>query len=258
MAALEAPRRGTVVPLGRRGSFSDVEQFCLRALLLDKPNKPSSQAAEKKKKLDCIDDFQGNYDRKGHPCQKQLDDTVLFQLPFSNNNTAAKRSSQFGRHEKKILGLWQAHSDGVHPIVMHKRRLSGNMSSGRLSASGPPPMDNINIRSASSSRLSNRTPLLAAVGGEEDNGSRASSAFSVKSDVEVRPPQAHDENSSWGEDAPVHYNAWEVLEDEYVLPLCVCVSDVYCCGDLECATEATDSFRLLRYNIKQIRAGLWI
>ena len=63
---------------------------------------------------------------QGKRSQKNLDDNVLFQLPFPGSESA-KASNKFGRHEKKLLGLWQAYEDGVHPVIMHRRKPSNNI-----------------------------------------------------------------------------------------------------------------------------------
>lgn len=193
----EPDRRFKSVNIGnRKASFSDVEKYFLKALLI--PAIPEERS--NKTHLECISNFDVN--KKTIPdrsCQKQLDDSVLFQLPFTEQSqSAAKPRIQFGRHEKKILGLWQAHSDDVHPKLMHKRKSSNQL---------PPAADIAKLRTSTS------------YGSGMDDSSKASvvsASGSVQSDVRVRQPEEHDENSSWGEDDGgfLHYDAWEVLGDE--------------------------------------------
>lgn len=227
------------IPIGRRGSFSDVEKFCLLAVLLDEPapspiDKPLSKV-EKRQSIEAKRKSEIDVDLKRFLLrQKRFDESVLFQLPFpssnnnnnNNNNGTTKRttstttttaaattdqkghkrqSTQFGRHEKKILGLWQAHNDGVHPIVMHKRKQSSDMS-----MIGGPLSSSTNLLRTCASRTSS--------GGLSSNGDYdAASVGTVKSDIRVLPAQGHDDDSSWGEadGGFLHYNAWEVLKDEY-------------------------------------------
>lgn len=186
----------------RKASFSEVEKVCLRALLLDYPEHDNlSAAAEPIKTKQQLD-----------TSHNSLDEAVLFQVPFS---APENRSTKFGRHEKKILGLWQAHEDGVHPVIM-KRGRSASFLKGR-----------------SSSLLSSLTPNHRSIrsydnpqaaydhddmddSGHHSRTSSLTSAITARTDVEVRPPEDHDENSSWGDEEGgfVHYNAWEVLKDE--------------------------------------------
>ena len=185
----------------RKASFSDVEKYFLKALLVDPHHiKPLHEKRSNKQHLECISDFDVKKEtRPNQSTQKHLDDSVLFQLPFTEQSqSATKPRIQFGRHKKKILGLWQAHSDGVHPKIMHKR-----ISSNQLPATA----DIAKLRTSASYGSGMDDPSIPSV---------ISASGSVQSDVRVRQPEEHDENSSWGEDDGgfLHYDAWEVLEDE--------------------------------------------
>lgn len=181
----------------RRGSFTEAEKFCLRALFLDHViqesylSPPSSLSSEE----------------QAFRQKKNLDDTVLFQVPIANLDQAPSSNHKFGRHEKKILGLWRAHEDGVHPIIMNRKR-KPNRSDSRHSS-----------RNSLSQHPSSRAELEESANNKSGTPSAASlrgGALSVNSDVEVRPELVHDDHSSWAEDDGdfVHYDAWEVLNDE--------------------------------------------
>ncbi|CAB9498926.1 TLDc [Seminavis robusta] len=204
LASIPVPLRSQrSARLPRRGSFTEAEEFCLRALLLDRaPGEPPMDA-----KLGCLDNNGYVYEKYRHspePRKKEFDDNVLFQLPFGGDNNKVRASNKFGRNEKKLLGLWQAHEEGVHHLVMNNRKSSSNRLPTRQCSSG--------FLAEPSS-----TPNHRRIASEGSKASQASwaGALSVKTDIEVRPGLEHDDNSSWDEEAPTHYDAWEVLKDEY-------------------------------------------
>ena len=276
----------TIVPIGRRASFDEVEKFCLRALLLDNNNdkmsskqhpseipqsatnaKPKGEHDTREKKLECIDNVTPrpsppDYEHKQknsnqHPLttnsddntsdQKALNERVLFQIPFDNrtvygnnnmgdnisriknySSTSSLQSgnrptTEFGRHEKKILGLWQAYDDGTHPIVMQRLRDRGHL---RKTSSG---VSSLNFANAARSRCgtdddtmnsSQNAAAASASASTSASTSALASSVSVHTDREVRPTSSNivrEDDLSWGDEEGgfLHYDAWEVLKDEY-------------------------------------------
>ena len=225
-ATVKAPNtRKTNIPnIGnRKASFTDVEKFFLRALLVDSRvnnkrcnTRPWPKERPNRNNVECMSDHDIKNEMyiPNRPYEKQLDDSVLFQIPFTTNtitdqskSTRSKPITQFGRHKKKILGLWQAYSDGAHPKIMHvaNQQLQKRQQQQQL-------------QQATVDVASKFGPSTSSVSQESGGGIDTDelSVDSVPSDVRVRQPEVHDENSSWGEDDGgfLHYDAWEVLEDE--------------------------------------------
>jgi hypothetical protein len=176
----------------RRGSFTEAEKFCLRRLFLD----DFSQESDLPPSNECT---------LLH--KKNLDDTVLFQVPIPNLDNTQSSNLKFGRHEKKIAGLWRAHEDGVHPVIMNRNRKPSRSDLRHSSRNSFAP--NRSIRTELEELVTKKSRTSSAT-------SLSGGALSVNSDVEVRPELVHDEQSSWPEDDGgfLHYDAWEVLNDE--------------------------------------------
>lgn len=231
--------------LPRKASFTEVEKCCLRALLLDSTSRTNSITTpllHHSNRASNLDQLTGDLNVANHQqiehysstsnsnrCKDSLDENILFQLPFSSDGGSLEQ-----RNTKFRQQLWQAHQIGAHSAIM--KRASSHLrgrSSSRLTLSG---------RSATASDAQ-ITPgggggfseayqqqgsrIGMSFGGSTfgnydsgclSRGSLASSttAMTARSDIEVNPPRHHDEESSWGEEDGgfVHYNTWEVLNDE--------------------------------------------
>ena len=155
--------------------FTKEEAMFLRALLIDDPLETKDESGRSEKSA------------------KVLDDEILFSLPFTQEKKTAKEEEPTEqpktrrRYRPFLLGLWKAYEDGVKPRVL--------------------------IRKASS--------LAAQKDAQEDEGDGDDDDDeSIESDVEVRGETQKDDQSScssWGEEdgGQEHYDAWEVLKDEY-------------------------------------------
>lgn len=116
---------------------------------------------------------------------KVFDDDILFSLPFHQETKPTKQ-----RRASLLLGLWHAFEDGVRPRALVKH------------ASSQP-----------------RKEIIEENVIEENDDE---SAVSIRSDEEVRVARDTVEDdlsscSSWKEEdgGQEHYDAWEVLKDEY-------------------------------------------
>jgi hypothetical protein len=114
---------------------------------------------------------------------KVLDDDILFSLPFHQDPELPKP-----RRKSMLLGLWHAFEDGVRPKALMKH-------------------------SSSWKRKESEKPI-------EENDDE--SFVSIRSDEEVRVVRDTVDDdlsscSSWKQEdgGQVHYDAWEVLKDEY-------------------------------------------
>ena len=123
---------------------------------------------------------------------KKLNDEILFSIPFDDPQ-AEKRPSIVRRTHPHQIGLWSAFRDGIRPRALALR----------------------------GSRVSNKvqSPEKKESDAEEQATKESNDEDSIRSDEEVRPDRSDDrsENSSLAEDdaPPEHYDAWEVLKDEY-------------------------------------------
>jgi hypothetical protein len=178
----------------KRASFSPGEEVVLRALLLDE-SAPTTSVAQ---------------------ASRKLNEEMLFSLPFETKDGNEKKPKEDNEKELKEaekdakqppaptrlmhnhIGLWSAFADGVRPKVLAREG-----SKGRKKTSGVEPEEK--------RENAEEEEPKKEVDDEDDN--------SIRSDVEVRPDNKDDqsETSSWAEkdSAPNHYDAWEVLKDEY-------------------------------------------
>mmetsp|Transcript_85526 Transcript_85526/g.128154 ORF Transcript_85526/g.128154 Transcript_85526/m.128154 type:complete len:557 (+) Transcript_85526:197-1867(+) len=195
----------------RKASLTDVEQAFLHALLVDEPasdTKTSTPAENDETELLLAS------------ASKRLDDDVLFSVPEglsneespkeesnnnSNNNNKVLRKPAFKKDPKLyrfLVGLWQAHEDGV-----------GRKDLGAMEAA------------AKSSNADGSAKLLAKQGitikrrqSSMESETEIDDAESVQSDQEVRTSPPDDvSDCSWEEEDGGfdHFDAWQVLKDEY-------------------------------------------
>ena len=171
----------------RKASLSAVEEVFLHALLIDPPENSEADDVEQRQQIE--------------KAAKVLDDEMLFAVPDclakeekSGNENPIRRPTitKKPKDYRFLVGLWQAHEDGVSPKKL----------------------------TAMSLRKSDQVDKL-----KDDEESTAeddddlSDGESVMSDQEVRGDTTADGSSagSWGDDEGGfdHFDAWEVLKDEY-------------------------------------------
>lgn len=116
---------------------------------------------------------------------KKLNDDMLFSTPFAGTH-AEKRPSSVRRTQPNQIGLWSAFRDGIRPKALARR--GSRVTDFETEEQAPAPKE-------------------------------VSDEDSIRSDEEVRPEREDDQsvNSSLADDdlPPEHYDAWEVLKDEY-------------------------------------------
>ncbi|KAL7528433.1 hypothetical protein ACHAXR_003383 [Thalassiosira sp. AJA248-18] len=215
----------------RQASLTEVEKTFLSALLIDRPE--DSQLHKKK-----IEN-----------ATKVLNDDILFSVPNVEDNPKVEKDRSVGagteicnekgshtnveekashplppkptRSNEAQLDLWKAHKDGVRPKLLKeisKRALSPQKRGG----------SNLSIRShlQSSSLAGNvlqqsSTPRKRSSRGSEldkiEDSLTLTNSMDVLSDQEVGSINDASTASSWNSSQGGfdHYNAWEVLRDEY-------------------------------------------
>lgn len=137
-----------------------------------------------------------DHERQVEYATKLLDEGMLLQLPFGDNvkSEHQMKTVELKRPQHYHVGLWSAFEEGIKPKVLtmlglEKRREQKVQR--KLSRLQSPPIG------------------IAESNVEND--------CTIRSDEEVRDyKDILSENSSWSEDdLPEHYDAWEVLRDEY-------------------------------------------
>lgn len=177
--------------LERRASLSEAEEFFLHALLVEEPRSSKGdddpQLAKNREKASQI-----------------LNDDMLFSvLPADENQEdVSKVNANKKARRPSILGLWQAHEDGVAPKSLAIR---GSLS---LQPSGDLKQEAEELDQEEEEKKDHILEL------EDDDSSDAAS------DVEIRHEEHALEDgssgSSWGEeDHCENYSSWEVLKNEY-------------------------------------------
>mmetsp|Transcript_1813 Transcript_1813/g.3222 ORF Transcript_1813/g.3222 Transcript_1813/m.3222 type:complete len:596 (-) Transcript_1813:1785-3572(-) len=211
----------------KRVSLSPVEMAFLRCLLLDEdPGRAEIvETGSNHIMHEALGDAEGDsVNLRTELIQKAkgvLDDELLFSTPFVDDiggerNIVPPRSKRKRQNHMNLIGLWRAHEDGVAPSMLLReaaRRSSITSSAAKL---GTSELDSIN------------NPQAVA-----DMDDLESDLPSIASDKEIRPERKglnrleRKENgadvedvsstSSWdmSEGGFDHYDAWEVLKDEY-------------------------------------------
>jgi hypothetical protein len=213
----------------RRPSLTDCETAFLHAFLID----PAPPLAQEDKQ---------HYDetKQIETVLKVLDDDMLFSVPdclvqdssehdheHETKEPAAKKEPPIKKHPKDyrlLVGLWQAHEDGVNPKQLLK------MVSSKLDHDDD---DEEKKEELLSKALLPSVVLQPAQDAQEEqeqeeeesaNDKDDSDAESIKSDEEVRheskntnSDNSSDGDSSWeeGDGGFEHFDAWQILKDEY-------------------------------------------
>lgn len=126
---------------------------------------------------------------------KTLSDEMLFSIPFVEPDTTKQRAKA-GRPQHNYIGLWSAFRDGFRPKAMIRKSLKG-----RKKSSG------------------DELEEIQDNGNEVGQIQEHDDEDSIPSDDEVRPEIKDDQSGGSSLDEsdvpPEHYDAWEVLKDEY-------------------------------------------
>jgi hypothetical protein len=176
--------------LERRASLSEAEEFFLHALLVEEPQ--SSEGDDDPQLV-----------KKLEKASQILNDDMLFSVPPADENQedASKLNANKRARRPSILGLWQAHEDGVAPKSLAKR---GSLS---LQPSGDLKQEAEEL-DQEEEKKDNILEL------EEEDSSDAASDEEVRH--EEHALEDGSSGSSWGEeDHCENYSCWEVLKNEY-------------------------------------------
>lgn len=221
----------------RRASLTDCESAFLHAFLIDPPPAAAQEDEQQHDETHQIET----------PVHKVLDDDMLFSIPDclvqdhsddhaneSENKepTKNKRGSPIkNKHPKDyrlLVGLWQAHEDGVNPKQLlkmvfakldHHEEKKDELSKSIV----PPPV--LVPPQPSSQKDTQEEQEQEQDESDSDKNDEDSDAESINSDEEVRcrhESNDGDDNrsssdSSWdeGEGGFEHFDAWQILKDEY-------------------------------------------
>ena len=207
----------------RRPSLTSEEMIVLSALLIDDPaeEKESSENSQEKdeRKSLILDPFRSS-DKAIKTVSRVLDSDMLFSLPqegetpLTHDSEKKEKNAHHPKVTKKphqyrfLVGLWQAFEDGVSPT-----RLS-NIHIGRAKQEPVKPETVTNEGQAEDAPLMpNDIDESSAGGADPSNDQDAEN--SGKSDVEVREEADDFSDVSWEDEATSHFDAWQVLKDEY-------------------------------------------
>lgn len=185
----------------RSASLTEVERTFLGALLLEGNNDEINNAKD------------------------VLNDEILFSLPIvdaeDDENRAEEReeeekeggtdgTAKMRRSNVKQEDLWRAHQDGVTPAKLMKK--SSAKFGQSISSSTTGQNSRRKSRASMKSAASNTLPLE-----NNDSNDNDVNSLDVQSDEEVGGIDHDSDASSWSENDGGfnHYDAWEVLRDEY-------------------------------------------
>lgn len=183
----------------KRASLTPVEAAFLHALLID-PVPSEEKESDSSERSALI-----------QQASKRLDDEILFTIPIPLLNEEDAAKIDHGVVEKKrrpiivkrpedyrlLVGLWQAHEDGITAKQLTRMRKSKQ-----------------NLVEFETKKGNDEYPE------DEDETDQAEQkedgAQSAASDVEVRGNYDDSSDGSlWGESDVDHFDAWQVLKDEY-------------------------------------------
>jgi hypothetical protein len=190
----------------KRASLTPVEAAFLHALLIDPPPEEKQTDSERSALI--------------KQASKRLDDDILFSIPvplLSAEEAAkidgnemifekAKRRPTMTKKPKDyrmLVGLWQAHEDGVSPKkLIEKSKSQRNLFQDDVE-------DEINPEEKVEDEVEKEET--------EEKEDEEKDDDSTASDVEVRGnlDEESGDDSSWGDSEVDHFDAWQVLKDEY-------------------------------------------
>jgi len=214
MQAPSSPRSDELHPSSpypRRPSLTPAEMVFLSALLIDPPEENELVACSQDQEITermgqtTIHDAKAPSAPSTEPSKNSprvLDSNILFSLPqegISLNSSSKKKHRKVTKDPRQyrfMVGLWQAHEDGVPPNRLSSFNSTTDVPEDSGKASGEE--DHVIHEAA------------GAVDPNEDE-------MSEKSDIEVRGEQSDDSSDVSWEDEVIknHFDAWQVLKDEY-------------------------------------------
>jgi len=132
-------------------------------------------------------------------------------MPFVNETlpSSTQEVPKLTRSNVAQADLWRAHQDGVAPTKLAQK--SSTTTVGQSITSFINQKGRKKSRASLKSTKSNTNNIPSS----EDNDEISCSLEDVQSDEEVGAIDHSSAASSWSDDAPNHYDAWEVLRDEY-------------------------------------------
>jgi len=224
----------------RQASLTEVEKVFLSALLIDKPSSSVEDEEAHKKKIE--------------RATKVLNDDILFSIPIMDDPRAPPNPT---RSNNAQLDLWKAHKDGVRPKLLKEKSRRALSSGGKGSIVQSPLkrhandcVDNDNCEQDKNEQAKTQED------GEEDVNS-----LDVLSDQEVGTINDNSTASSWNSSQGGfdHYDAWEVLRDEYAVDFGfkVAVDDentILSCSVDEEAGDQRGMFKILGTSAEDARA----
>jgi hypothetical protein len=212
--------------LKRQVSLSPVEMAFLRCLLLDEEPGRSEIVETGSNHMDeTLDDAQGDsvnlHTELIQKVKGVLDDDLLFSTPFvdgidDERNTLPPRSKRQRRNRMNLLGLWRAHEDGIAPAMLLREAARRSSIPSSAAEPGTSELDSINTPHAVADvdDLESDLPSIASdrkIRRERKGQNHVERKENV-ADAEVISATSSWEMSEGGFD---HYDAWEVLKDEY-------------------------------------------
>jgi len=223
-----------------QASLTEVEKVFLSALLIDKPSSSVEDEEAHKKKIE--------------RATKVLNDDILFSIPIMDDPRAPPNPT---RSNNAQLDLWKAHKDGVRPKLLKEKSRRALSSGGKGSIVQSPLkrhandcVDNDNCEQDKNEQAKTQED------GEEDVNS-----LDVLSDQEVGTINDNSTASSWNSSQGGfdHYDAWEVLRDEYAVDFGfkVAVDDentILPCNVDEEAGDQRGMFKILGTSAEDARA----
>jgi len=209
--------------LTRRPSLTSEEMIVLSALLIDDPAEEkdiSDNSKEKDERKPLTLDLSFSDEGIKSSPSRVLDNDMLFTLPTVGGipllDDAERKKTKHPNVIKKpqqyrfLVGLWQAFEDGVPPTA-----LSGILG-------GRAKHEHVKQDIVTNHEPAENTPPLTA-GTIEESSAAAGADPSIdhdadtsgKSDVEVCEVPDDFSDVSWEDEATSHFDAWQVLKDEY-------------------------------------------
>jgi hypothetical protein len=132
-------------------------------------------------------------------------------VPFVNERLPSTQEvPKLTRSNVAQADLWRAHQDGVAPtkLVQKSSTTVGQSITSFINQKGGRRKSRASMKSIAKSNTNNSNNVPSY----EDNDDESND---VQSDEEVGEIDHASAASSWSEDVPNHYDAWEVLRDEY-------------------------------------------
>ena len=201
----------------RTASLTDVEMAFLSALLIDKqPNETEHEGAspqeDKKETSPLLSE--GSKRIGAAASTRVLDNQMLFNiprdgLPFPEDKKDGLKRPLIRKKPQQyrfLVGLWQAFEDGVSP-----KQLS-SLPQRAAATDGLKRIPEDEDEEAAGSAMHAKSTATFSRGTGTESGFE-----SVRSDEEIRDDADDVSDISWDDEEVKHFDAWQVLKDEYAL-----------------------------------------